>query len=162
MLTAVWLASAPAVYAATATATATASVWAALTITKSTDLSFGVVSVGTTGGTVVVDTAGARTTTGDVVAEGGTVSAASFSLTGEPSKTYTVTLPTSASITYTDAAGTVYSMTVDTFTSSSASGTYTLDASGNDTLYVGATLNVAGSQQKGDYSGTFDVTVEYQ
>ena len=53
-------------------------------------------------------------------------------------------------------------MTVDTWTST-PSGTGTLSAGGSQTLTVGATLNVAGSQVAGTYvSGTpFTVTVNY-
>ena len=41
------------------------------------------------------------------------------------------------------------------------SGAGQLDALGNQTLTIGATLNVGANQAPGDYSGSFSVTVAY-
>jgi len=51
-------------------------------------------------------------------------------------------------------------MTVGMFTSN-PSGAGTLSAGGNQTLSVGATLNVGAGQATGTYSGIFSVTVTY-
>jgi hypothetical protein len=142
-------------YAATATANATATVIAPIAITKNADLRFGKFAPGATAGTVVMNTAGTRTVTGGVVLSaldaGG---AASFAVTGDTTATYAITLPASVSII--NGANT---MTLDAFTSN-PSGTGTLTA-GAQTLLVGGTLNVGMNQVAAAYTGTFDVTVEY-
>jgi hypothetical protein len=70
-----------------------------------------------------------------------------------------VTLPSSAA-TLSDGAG--HSMTVDTW-NSNPNGAFQLNATtGASTFEVGGTLHVASGQTPGTYSGTFDVSVEYQ
>lgn len=145
----------------TASATATATIVAPISITKDVDMNFGIVSVqSTTGGTVVLTPAGVRSTTGGVTlpAAGGTVTAASFTVAGVSGYTYNITLPSSA-LTITSGSNT---MTVTNFTSDPA-GTNGLLTGGEQTLNVGATLNVTAAQPAGTYvSGTpFNVTVNY-
>jgi hypothetical protein len=144
----------------TATATATATIVTPISITKTVDMNFGNVAVQTaTGGTVIMDPAGVRTATGGVTlpAVTGTVAAASFTVNGQGSYTYSILLPSTA-VTLTNGAN---SMTASTFTSN-PSGTGALTA-GTQTLSVGATLNVAAAQAAGVYvSGVpFNVTVNY-
>lgn len=144
--------------AASATSNADAELVAAIGITNAAGLNFGKFANNGAGGTVVVSTAGTVSTTGDVVAIASSGAlAASFDVTGEANTSYTISLPASATVT--DASAN--SMTVDTF-DDSGSGTGTLDGTGNDSFTVGATLTVGGTQVAGAYSGTFDVTVEYQ
>lgn len=143
----------------TAQATATATIVTPIAIAKTVDMNFGNVAVGVAGGTVVLTPASGRSVTGDCIlpAITGTVTAASFNVTGEGVLTYSITLPAAAT-TITSGANT---MTVDTWTSTpTPTGTLT---AGAQTLTVGATLNVAASQPAGTYvSGTpFDVTVNY-
>ena len=144
-----------------ATATSTATIITPISITKVTDMNFGNVAVSTSAGTVVLTPAGARSKTGGVTlpATIGTVAAASFTVAGASGYTYSITLPATAT-TLTRQTGTE-TMTADTFTSTpTTTGTLT---GGSETLNVGATLNVAGSQVAGVYvSGTaFTVTVNY-
>ncbi len=75
-------------------------------------------------------------------------------MTGAVGQTYSITLPSSATLT---SGGNT--MTVDTYTDD-AGATPTLPG-GSDTFNVGATLNVGADQAKGSYSGTFLVTVNY-
>ena len=144
----------------TATASTTATIITPIAITKDVDMSFGNIAVSPTlGGTVVLPTAGARTLTGGVTLPvvTGTVSAASFTVTGEGNSTYSITLPSSA-ITLTAPSGT---MTVENFLST-PSNTGALSG-GTQEIKVGATLNVGASQPAGAYtnaSGLF-VTVNY-
>ena len=140
-----------------ATATSTATIVAPIAIAKSVDMNFGNVAVSTTAGTVVLAPAGTRTVTGGVTLPGttGTVAAAAFDVTGEAGYTYAITLP--STITLSDAAATPNTMTVDTFTSTPAT-TGTLTA-GAETVNVGATLNVGGSQVAGTYTNATDLTV---
>ena len=145
-------------HAASATGNATATVIAPIAISNTADLAFGKFAA-STGGTVVMDPAGARTATGAVVLS--TVApgaAASFNVTGDANATYAITLPASASIS--DGATTPNTMTVGTFTST-PSATGTLSAAGAQTVTVGGTLTVASAQAGGAYTGTFSVTVEY-
>jgi hypothetical protein len=149
-----------------ATASAAATIIAPIAILKTVDMDFGNVAVSAALGTVVLTPAGGRSTTGGVTlpATAGTVTAASFTVSGQAAFTYSITLPAGAT-TISDGAGST--MTVDTWTSTPTP-TGALDGTGNQTLTVGATLNVAGSQTPGAYSsgaaggsGDFTVTVNY-
>lgn len=146
---------------ATATATATATVVTAISIAKVTDMNFGNISVQAgTGGTVVLAPDGTRSRTSGVTlpASAGTVTAATFTVSGLASYTYAITLPTTVVLTH--SAG-VETMTASAFTST-PSATGTLASGGTETVAVGATLTVAAAQLPGVYvSGNFDVTVNY-
>ncbi|HSO77411.1 MAG TPA: DUF4402 domain-containing protein [Bacteroidales bacterium] len=142
-----------------ATATATATIVTPIAIVNASNMNFGNVAVNATPGTVVLAPAGTRTATAGVTLPtvAGTVSAATFTVTGTPGATYSITLPVGTN-TITDGTN---NMTVGTWTSSpTPTGTLT---GGTETLRVGATLNVGGSQPAGVYvSGTpFTVTVNY-
>lgn len=147
----------------TANAPTTATIVAPIAITKNVDMYFGNVAVSTVLGTVVMpalDTP-TRTASGGVTlpAVTGTPTAAKFTVSGEGSYTYAITLPTAA-LTLTKAT-TLETMTVSTFTSTpSATGALT---AGSQIVYVGATLNVGASQVAGLYANTtgFAVTVNY-
>src|ERR1700761_2984395 len=89
---------------ATATAAASATIITPITIVKNTDMNFGNVAVSATlAGTVVLAPAGTRSTGGaggvTLPSTSGTVSAAAFTVAGQASYTYAVTLPTSITIT---------------------------------------------------------------
>lgn len=145
---------------ASATANASATIVTPISIARTAHMNFGNVAVNaTTAGTVELSPGGARTAAGGVTlpATAGTVSAASFTVSGEGNYTYAITLP-STDLTITDGTNT---MTVNAFTSTpSATGTL---SSGTQTLNVGATLNVAAGQAAGVYTSTtpFTVTVNY-
>jgi spore coat protein U-like protein len=145
-------------YAATDTANGTATVMTPIAISKTADLRFGKFSA-LTGGTVVISTAGARSVTGAVVPSATDVGGeGSFSVTGDANATYAITLPGSATITHT--VDNTKTMSIGTFISN-PSGTGTLSGAGTQTLSVGGTLTVGNAQTVGSYTGTFDVTVEY-
>lgn len=144
------------VLAATATSNVGASIVPAISIAKTADMEFADVVASGSAGTVVLSTAGARSVTGGATLGNGTgAAAAAFTVSGDPSSTYSISLPASATIT-----SAPNTMTVDTFTSS-PSGTGTIGGGGTQTLTVGATLQVGASQAQGTYTGTFDVTVAY-
>lgn len=127
-----------------------------ITLAKLTDLSFGDVFTSPTAGTVILTPAGVRSATGGVTL--GSLSpsgAATFTVTGGASTTYAITLPTSITLSIPGDTLTVSPVT------STPSLTGFLDASGNQTLAVGGTLNVAANQADGNYTGTFNVTVAY-
>ncbi len=141
----------------TATADATATIMTPITITKDVDLNFGNLAVNTTAGTLILATDNSRSVTGGVtLMPGGTITAASFTVTGVPAAVYSISLP--ASIVITDGTN---NMTVNAIISSpTPTGTLT---GGTSTLLVGATLNVLASQPAGIYTNTtdLDVTVNY-
>lgn len=131
-----------------------------LTITKKVDMSFGNVVAGSGIGTVILTTTGTRTSTGGVIlpsAIPGTITEAKFETTGAANQTYSITLPTSATLTSSS-----NTMTVNNFISNPtvASGGI-LNSDGKQDIYVGATLNVGAAQAAGSYSGNFSVTVAY-
>ena len=143
----------------TAQATATATIVTPISITKNVNMSFGNIAVTSSGGTVILAPAGTRTTTGGVTLPSttGTVTAADFTVTGNGSYTYAITLPTTVTLTRASGSET---MNATSFTST-PSGTGALTA-GTQNLKVGATLTVAAAQVAGVYtSGNFDVTVNY-
>lgn len=142
--------------AASTTANASANVITPIGISEGNGMDFGDVSVGTAGGTVVLDTTGGRSVTGDAEAvTGGTQAAGVYNVTGLGTKTYSISFPGSVIIS---AAGN--NMTVNTFTHD-AGATPALTG-GTDSFNVGATLNINPSQPPGAYSGTYPLTVNYQ
>lgn len=144
-------------HAATDTASASAEVITPISITNTGDLAFGRFSANSGGG-VVIATDGSRSTTGSVALyTGSTVSAASFDVAGLDGASYAITLPADGTITLSDGASAT--MAVDAF-ASNPSGTGVLTG-GSQSIAVGATLTVASGQTPGVYTGSFDVTVEY-
>lgn len=152
--------------AATATATATAEVLNSLTLTADSALDFGQIAANG-GGTVAVSYNNTKTTSslssGNPLVSTGTVAPAAFSVTGSANATVGITLPTSASTltwqgTWTGV-GAAPTMSLDSF---NGLGAVALNASGAGSFNVGGTLHVGANQYPGTYSGTFDVSVEYQ
>lgn len=148
--------------AATQTGNAAATIVTAITITEDATMNFGSISVGAGGGTVVLDTSDGVSTTGDAVAEGGTVTSAVFSIDGDNNAGYAVTMP--ANITVDDGGGN--NMTINTFTylaeDAATDTTGTMDVTGAGTMTIGGTLTVSASQVAGSYSGTYTITALYQ
>jgi len=143
---------------ATATASTTAVLVTPISIQKSVDMDFGTIAASATAGTVVLDTANTRTTTGGASLHGGTATAAVFTVTGEPSTGFDITIPTT-DITLTDGASNnlILNGLVTLGTSS------TLDATGSKDIKVGATLNLPANAVAGTYTNASDlfVTVNY-
>lgn len=135
---------------------------ASLVISPTQSLQFGSM-VGTTAGTVTVDTTGARTSTGGIVlVTGATVSAASFNMSTVPYNCNGRALPVitagpTATLTHSTLPG--VTITMDTFVTNPVAG-----GAFDDTvpLTVGATLNINAGQAAGTYQGTYDVTVTFQ
>jgi spore coat protein U-like protein len=153
---------------ATGNAPAEVTIYKAITITPAngTTLNFGNVIPGTGSGTLALNPANsAATATGLNVAAGNAAAPAVFNVAGQPSAAFAVSFP-SGSITLTDGTP-AHDMTVNPLTASINSGTAsstpsgTLDGSGAQVVTVGGTLNVAGGQADGHYTGTVSVTVTY-
>ena len=144
--------------AATATATATAEVLETLTLTAVNDLNFGQIAANS-GGTVTVNANSSVSSTGSLISTG-TRAPATFDVTGTANTTVGVTLP-AAAVNLTRTGGTE-TMSLAGF-NSNPNGAFQLNATtGVGTFEVGGTLHVASGQAPGTYSGTFDVSVEYQ
>ena len=148
---------------ASATASASATIITPISIAKTVDMNFGNIAVSaSTSGTVVLATSGSRTTAGaggvTLPSTTGTVAAAEFTVSGEASYTYAITLPANATLTD----GGSHTMAVSSFTSNPSS-TGTLSSGGSQTLTVGATLTVSAGQAAGSYTNAtaVPVTVNY-
>lgn len=140
---------------ATASATATARIITPIALTKTLDLNFGNIASSAAIGSVTIAPAGTRSSIGGVTPSAiGDYSKAAFSATGENYATYAITLPESVSLSD----GT-HTMLVNAFISTPANGTF--NASGTQTIEVGATLNVGATQASGTYNGTYNVTIAY-
>ena len=139
-------------FAASDTAQALQIVEAALAITKQSDLDFGTGSQG--------DAALAVPSNGAETAEN-----ASFLVSGEANKAYTITLPQNGDVhMVTNGGGTPETtINVSEFESTPAQGSNgQLDSSGQQYLFVGATRDaLLPNQQAGSYADTFTVTVVY-
>lgn len=147
------------VTAATATGDASANVLTPLSITAdaANAMDFGAVAGDATNPTTVVLTTGGATSSADGASTAGTPSAGTFDVTGSGTLIYDITLPNDGVVTLT---GPGAAMSVDTFTDSVA-GSSSL-AAGTGTFDVGATLTINAGQTAGPYTGTYDVTVNYQ
>lgn len=122
-------------------------------------LQFGTIALGTGDNTVTIaPTTGARVIAGAGTATGTTattVSAAAFKVTGASGLGYTVTLPTSSTITD----GTT-TLTVNSYASSLAGNTASLTG-GDSHFAIGGTLTLTGTMTTGHYTGSFPITVAY-
>ena len=130
---------------------------AAVTVTKSQDLSFGAFVPTSGSGTVTIpaEAAGVRTGSGVVLfmqGAGATGQSAVFSVSGGVAGNSCVITLSAASL-----AGPGASMAASL--TSSPSGAIVLDGSGGGTIYVGGTLAVGAAQTAGSYSDTITVTV---
>jgi Mat/Ecp fimbriae major subunit len=140
-------------HAASATATARANILQQVTVTNTSDLQFGTIVTGTAASTVAISATGGRTCGAGLTCSG-TSTAAGFTVTGTSGQV--VTVSSDASVTLNNGSG--GSMTASLSPSVSS---LTLGATGG-TFAVGGTLNVGATQADGAYSGTFNVTVDYQ
>jgi len=141
--------------AAGVSATANASVIAPIAISQTAAMEFGSMSPTAVAGTVVLTTAGVRTSTNVDLAAGATPAAGAFSVSGNANSAYSVTLPTTVTL-----ASGANSMTLQAF-GDDAGATPTIPGTGPATFSVGATLVVGANQAAGGYTGSYTVTVNY-
>ncbi len=135
-------------YAVSQTGTAKQVVTTALALLNVSDLDFGTAAQGEAAKTVAPGSS--------ENSENG-----SFAVTGQPNVAYTISLPSSAVTLTTGGGGANETISVDSFVSSPAA-TGLLDASGAQSLFVGATrAALTTSQVAGTYTGTYTVTVVY-
>lgn len=127
----------------------------AITLTNDTTLAFGTILPFGRPGTAVVPPSGPESGSNVFISVPG--SSAAWSVTGVPNAPYAITLPSSAVVVSSGS----NSMNVDTFTRTGGSSQIFLDAAGNSSFNVGATLHVGANQPAGVYTGTYTVTVAY-
>lgn len=119
------------------------------------DLAFGQIAGGAGyAGTVTIEPAGTRVSSGTIRLLGGGYAPARFTITGNPGKSYALTLPSSFSIV----SGTEQ-MTVTGITSSIPL-VGVLPGSGELPFAVGGTLTVNDSQQIRTYAGSLVISVK--
>ena len=146
-------------YTASGTVTSSAVLVRTLSVSSTTALDFGTFAPGATAGSVVMSAAGVRTATGGVtLVSTSQGSSSTISLSGTPSTTYSVTLPTSVTLTAQTGNAT---MTLNSFTTNLTSLQGTLNSSGIGAFNIGGTLGVSASQPISTYSGSFTVTLSY-
>jgi Mat/Ecp fimbriae major subunit len=139
----------------TATATAKARVLKQITVTNTTDLDFGTIVAGAAASTVAVSTGSVRTCGAGLTCTG-TVTSANFDVGATNNAVVTVTGDNSVTL----ANGTGGTMAA-TLTRSATTLTMVNSAIGGS-FQVGGTLSLAANQADGAYTGTFNVTVDYQ
>lgn len=131
-----------------------------ISIAKVTDMNFGTVAASAASGTVILDYADGRTTTGGVSLPAGSTlqSTAEFTVSGEGNSSFSVSIPSSAITLNGSVAG---SVTVGSFESDL--GASSALVAGTKTIKVKATLNVPAGTVAGTYSNASDliVTVNY-
>jgi hypothetical protein len=158
------LASTPALAQASATqsTTGTTTIVRAITLAKNSDLAFGRVvrpSSGTSTVTINEGTGNRTLSGGDGVLLSSTVSRATYTVGGEGAQGFDINVPSSFSMTRSGGTETITVNLAKTATSDTLSGT--LAAAGSATFGVGGNFDVASSTVPGAYSGTFNVTVQY-
>jgi hypothetical protein len=132
-------------WAASATSNAVQVVFEAISITTNSNLDFGSAPQGDAAKAVAASDA----------------SAASFTVSGDPNRAYTITIPRSVTMA-TDGGGAANKEIAVSDFVSSPSGTGTIGAGGTQSLKVGATrAALASDQTAGSYTGAFTVSVVY-
>ncbi len=131
----------------------------AQTLSNNSALSFGSFTAAG-GGTITVNASGGRSKTGAVLlsSQGAVASPAQFTITGTASAVVTFTVPANGTVTLSDG---THTMSVDLFTTNPMP-TGTLGGGGTLIVGIGATLTVNNSQAPGNYTGSFNLTVDYQ
>jgi len=136
-----------------------------ITLTNTGELQFGVITADSDGGSVAVSPSdGTATPSGVVLYTSGdnfiAPRAASYTVTGEPTYKYEITLPASITLTRDGGSETMTVGTIITNLSSLTANTF--DGSGNAAFNVGGTLAIGANQVSGVYEGEFSVTVAYE
>ena len=155
---------------ATVTSAASADLLVAMVLTENSSLNFGSsILLDATGGTVELPSNSTTRIYGGGVATSAIAPAAtnaSYSVTGNGLQTYALVLPTTTTVTHTSIATGVFAMDITLmkarFNGASDDATVsTLAADGTDSFTVGGTLTILPNQVGGEYTGTFQVSVDY-
>ena len=145
-----------AAYAATEQTDATVQVLSAVQLSAVSTLNFGVVAASAAGGTVTLGASAAAipVATGVIAISGG--SAGSFQVTQATNgELIDLTVGNAAPLTGPGANIALSGLTL-------SNNNITFSSSSLQTVYVGGTISLNPNQASGTYTGTFDVTAEYQ
>jgi hypothetical protein len=152
---------------ATGIGTTTTRIVAPIKISTGSVLNFGDVAAISSAATVTVSTEGARSQSDNksIPVSSGTTAGVSnslFTVTGEPSYTYAISLPVDGDVILVKTGEITETMSL-TACKSFPLTTGALSATGSQELKVGATLNVGAGQATGDYTAAngFNVIVNY-
>jgi hypothetical protein len=146
-------------YAASDIGDVDAQILTPIAVTIANPLSFGQLTVGSTGGTLNVSNGSGTVATGDVVSVTAG-SAAAVQVTGQASANYSLSVP--ASTTISDGGANTMNVALREETSGN-SGTVAriFDALGEDAFFIAGLLTVPASQPAGTYNGTYTLTANY-
>lgn len=130
----------------------------AISLTKASDLQFGAIVRPSSGNSTVTVAAGSnsRTVDGTGVGVNSTnfpVTRAAYSVSGEAGQTFSITVPSSFTMSHATAPAITVNLTPE-----ATSGTLT---GGAASFGVGGNFQISSTTATGDYSGTFNVTVAY-
>jgi hypothetical protein len=139
-------------------ATATATITQPASVRNLNELNFAFLSVTTAGTAIVNPNTDALTTTGGVIAAGGTPYAALFEAVSPVKNVVHIRIPNT--VTTVTRVGGTQTMTVDTWTLSGSSNRNVV-AKEPFSFKVGGTLHVNANQVEGLYLGTFAVDIQY-
>ena len=129
-------------------------------ISKSKDMNFGQITLGSSGGELTLGTDGVLATTGGIeIFDDANTEPAEFTVSGESNALYTVTLPSDNEVKITGVNNSSEEIDLKTFSHNS---TEELDAQGAETFQVGAIAEIDASNEVDVYQGDFTVSVDYQ
>ena len=140
--------------AATQTATAEVKIIAAVTLTQNVGLDLGTVASSAVAGTVALPTGSNTRTCSASVTCVGTATRGQFTVAGATA-TYNVGITVPASTSLTGAGAPMNLTLVPSMTSFTSTGAAQI-------FYVGGTLSVGANQVAGTYTGTYNVSADYQ
>lgn len=144
--------------AATATSTVTARIAdRVITLTNTRGLNFGEILPFSIDGWVQVNANGTSTVSNTQVIDSTSLTSSAWSVSGVPFGLYSITLPVSNTVTISN--GTNQMQLANFFRDGPSQPG--LNSSGAGGFSVGARLQVGANQPPGEYTGTFDVTVNY-
>ena len=154
-------------FAATTSGTSNVKIVPVIVLTAGAPLEFGSIATTGTAGSVTINASNLAANplitpaNSLTLVSGATRSAGVFSVTGEASVSYTVTLPGSAVTLAGSGSASGHTVSVGTFNFIAGTGARTFSAVGADSFSVGATLSVGANQDPGPYTGTYTVIANY-
>jgi len=119
-----------------------------------TEMSFGTITVDSSGDTITLSPSGGITTQGTSIVSG-TYAAAEFTVSGDKNTAFSISFSSGDSLT-----GPGTSMSLGSFTHSAGTSPV-FDNKGKALFTVGASLTINSPQIDGSYSGTYTIFVDY-
>lgn len=143
----------------TASATGRTTIIHPLSVSAQRDLDFGRLVAGTTAGTATINPiTEIRTVDGGASGAGGTPVSASFAARGIAGQMLHIVVPSTPVIASNGSGAT---MTISNFAHDGGSGPILLNADGDATIHVGATISLSPGQAEGAYTAHFSIIAIY-